>query len=88
MKTRIAQSGRNRPQEYGGPEPTTERVDDSISATGIDPLDVGKLVLRAVKENQLYIFTHQPYRAQVEARPAPSARRPPRASSQARVGSK
>jgi NAD(P)-dependent dehydrogenase (short-subunit alcohol dehydrogenase family) len=68
VRTRIADSARSRPDEYGGPVVAGEAVQANINQVGIDPMGVAALVLRAVKENQLYIFTHQEYRAQVEAR--------------------
>ncbi len=68
VKTRIAQSGRNRPDRFGGPEPTAAAVNAGIEATGYDPMHVAELVLRAVQQNQPYILTHPEYRPQVEAR--------------------
>ena len=36
--------------------------------TGIDPASVAARVLTAIRENQLYVFTHPGMRAQVEGR--------------------
>jgi NAD(P)-dependent dehydrogenase (short-subunit alcohol dehydrogenase family) len=68
VKTGIANSGRNRPSQFGGPEPVTERVQAGIDATGYDPLDVAKLVLRCVEANQLYVFTHPEWKELIAAR--------------------
>ena len=68
VRTGIANSGRNRPDEYGGPQSGEARVQAGIDATGFDPMEVGALVLRAVRENQLYIFTHEMYRQPLKDR--------------------
>ena len=59
VQTRITQSRRNRQQQFGGPifsEPlpaARERRPDVL-----DPMEVGALVVRGIKENRLYIHTH------------------------------
>jgi len=68
VKTGIANSGRLRPDRFGGKEEVTDRVQAGISATGYEPSDIGEIVLRAVKEEQLYILTHPEFKPQVEAR--------------------
>ena len=67
VKTGIGNSARNRPDRFGGPAPT-DAVQANIDATGYDPMDVAGLVLKAVRENQVYIFTHPEFRPMVEAR--------------------
>jgi NAD(P)-dependent dehydrogenase (short-subunit alcohol dehydrogenase family) len=74
VRTRIHESGRARPDRYGG----RGEVDAGIAATqreaaenvlhGIDPEIVGTRVVEAVKAGELYIFTHPPMRDFVEAR--------------------
>ena len=67
VRTGIGNSGRNRPDRFGGPAPT-DAVQANIDATGYDPMDVAGLVLKAVQENQVYILTHPEFRPMVEAR--------------------
>ncbi|MCA6108250.1 SDR family NAD(P)-dependent oxidoreductase [Bradyrhizobium cenepequi] len=76
VRTRIGESGRNRPPRYG-PAPTLDP--DSPAAAmvaeiarqlqaGIDPADVAARVLAAIREDRLYVFTHPGRRAEVETR--------------------
>jgi NAD(P)-dependent dehydrogenase (short-subunit alcohol dehydrogenase family) len=66
VRTRIGESGRNRPQHYG---PANAYAPDSPAAamvamiaelikTGLDPSEVAARVLTAIREDELYIFTH------------------------------
>ncbi len=74
VRTRIHESGRARQDKYGG----VGDVDPGVAATreeaaqnvlnGIDPDIVGNRVLEAVRNGELYIFTHPAMRAFVEAR--------------------
>ena len=74
VRTRIHESGRARQEKYGG----IGDVDPGVAATreeaaqnvlnGIDPDIVRNRVLEAVKNNELYIFTHPAMRAFVEGR--------------------
>ena len=65
VDTRIWEAGRNRPTERGGPE-TYERPDRLLPARVLDPLVVGRHVLRAIREDALYIITHTERREQIE----------------------
>ena len=65
VDTRIWEAGRNRPAERGGPE-TYERPDRLLPARVLDPLVVGRHVLRAIREDALYIITHTERREQIE----------------------
>jgi NAD(P)-dependent dehydrogenase (short-subunit alcohol dehydrogenase family) len=66
VRTRIWESSRNRPQRYGPaqtPDPASQA--GKLAATlaelgqfGLDPSDVAAQVLAAIRENQLYVFTH------------------------------
>ena len=76
VRTRIGESGRNRPGRYGQSQPLdpaspaaamVAEIATQIAA-GIDPATVAARVLTAVRENELYIFTHPGMRAKVEAR--------------------
>ena len=66
VETRIWQAGRNRPAERGGPE-TWERPGRLEGERVIGPLEVGRRVLHAIRENELYAITHPERRHQVEA---------------------
>jgi NAD(P)-dependent dehydrogenase (short-subunit alcohol dehydrogenase family) len=66
VRTRIMESGRNRPHRYGSarmPDPNSH--DGKLLAqlielnqTGLDPADVAAQALVAIQENELYVFTH------------------------------
>ncbi len=66
VETRIWQAGRNRPAERGGPE-TWERPGRLDGERVIGPLEVGRRVLHAIRENELYAITHPERKHQVEA---------------------
>lgn len=78
VRTRISDSGRNRPERYGTTQPLdpaspagqlTAQVADLVRA-GLDPEGVAAQVLDAVREDDLYVFTHHgpEWRAMLEAR--------------------
>lgn len=66
VRTRIAESARNRPARYGAPrrpDPASAAgalavKQAALAATGLDPMAVAAQVLDAVRENRLYVFTH------------------------------
>jgi len=59
VKTRIYQSGESRPERFGGPyeEPGNHPFVQELE-TGLEPDDVGDRVVRAIRERELYVFTH------------------------------
>ncbi len=76
VRTRITESARNRPERYGPartPEPASpasqlaahiaERVQ-----SGLDPSEAAALVLVAIREDELYVFTHPEMRPAAEER--------------------
>jgi NAD(P)-dependent dehydrogenase (short-subunit alcohol dehydrogenase family) len=71
VKTRIFESSRTRQEKFGkaeapaGDEPS---VGQKLVQAGMDPDIVGACVLEAVRDNDLYIFTHPDMRPAVEAR--------------------
>ena len=76
VRTRIGESGRNRPERYGQSQPLdpaapagamVAEIARQIEA-GLDPATVARRVLTAIREDQLYVFTHPGMRAEVEAR--------------------
>lgn len=70
VATRIVEAGRNRPDEHGGPEDVpdfAEPIRQGIAA-GMPPSDVAARVVDAIRNNHLYIVTHEDTREGVEAR--------------------
>jgi NAD(P)-dependent dehydrogenase (short-subunit alcohol dehydrogenase family) len=76
VRTKIPDSARNRQSRYGPtrkPEPGGAAAAlaahlSGNNAAGLDPADVAQLVLKAIRENQLYVFTHPEMRDEVEER--------------------
>lgn len=76
VRTRIGESGRNRPERYGA----TQALDPASPAglllahiaerlqSGLDPSKVAARVLAAIREDDLYVFTHPEMRVDVEER--------------------
>lgn len=66
VRTRIGESGRNRPQHYGSanayapdsPAAAMVAMIAELIKTGLDPSEVAARVLTAIREDELYIFTH------------------------------
>jgi NAD(P)-dependent dehydrogenase (short-subunit alcohol dehydrogenase family) len=65
VRTRISGSARNRQQRFGKlhidpASPAGKHVarQAELAQAGIDPADVAAQTLRAIKENELYVFTH------------------------------
>jgi NAD(P)-dependent dehydrogenase (short-subunit alcohol dehydrogenase family) len=78
VRTRINESGRNRPARYGPaqvPDPASPagimraRIIE-LTQSGLDPADVATQVVSAIKDEELYVFTHpgSRWRAELEAR--------------------
>jgi NAD(P)-dependent dehydrogenase (short-subunit alcohol dehydrogenase family) len=76
VRTGIGESGRNRPARYGASQPLdplspaaamVAEIAKSLQA-GLDPADVAARVIGAIRDDQLYIFTHPGMRAEVEDR--------------------
>ncbi len=76
VRTRIWESGRNRPERYG-PTQTPDPASPAgklvaqlaeLGRSGLDPSDVAARVLTAIREDKLYVFTHPQMRAEVEER--------------------
>lgn len=76
VRTRISESGRNRPERYG-PRRTLDPsspagalaawIAERVQA-GMEPSHVAARVLTAIREDELYIFTHPEMRAGMEER--------------------
>ena len=71
VKTRIHESGRGRQEKYGGvPDANADAGQEmaQMVLNGIDSGVVGKRVLEAIKDGELYIFTHPEMKAFAAAR--------------------
>ena len=77
VRTRIGASGRNRPERYGQSQPLdpaspsaamVAEIARNIDA-GLEPDAVAARVLAAIRDDELYIFTHPGMRAEVEQKP-------------------
>jgi NAD(P)-dependent dehydrogenase (short-subunit alcohol dehydrogenase family) len=77
VRTRILESGRNRPERYGPPQAALDPATPAgamaaqaaeLVQSGLDPSRVALLVLAAIREDELYVFTHPETRAKVEER--------------------
>lgn len=76
VRTRIGESGRNRPQRYGEAEgldpasPAAALVAHIAGrlATGLDPDNVAARVLTAIRNDELYVFTDPEMTAEAEER--------------------
>jgi len=76
VRTGIGESGRNRPQRYGptpslDPNSPAAAVVAEIAArlqAGLDPAAVAERVLDAIRNDELYVFTHPNMRGEVDER--------------------
>jgi NAD(P)-dependent dehydrogenase (short-subunit alcohol dehydrogenase family) len=57
VRTQLADGGRNRPEHLGAGGAAPEFMVQALNE-GMDPLEVGRTVVRAIEANQLYVFTH------------------------------
>lgn len=76
VRTKIGESGRNRPERYGTSQPLdpaspaaamVAEIAKNLQA-GLDPADVAARVIAAIRDDRLYVFTHPGMRAEVEGR--------------------
>ena len=71
VATRIVEAGRNRPEEYGGPEQPYLDVmgsGESVPQEMITPEILAQMILRAIHENELYVLSHPETQPAVEER--------------------
>ena len=69
VNTDLSHSGKYRPQKYGGAIETNDNHELAKAAgAGTDPVQFGRWVINAIKQNQLYVITHPEDRELVEAR--------------------
>jgi NAD(P)-dependent dehydrogenase (short-subunit alcohol dehydrogenase family) len=72
----IGQSGRNRPQRYGPAQPPDPKSPAAAIVAeiarrleaGLDPAAVAARVLEAIRNDELYVFTHPDMREEVDQR--------------------
>ena len=76
VRTRIGESGRNRGERYG-PAQTPDPASPAgklaaniriLLQSGLDPSEVARQALTAIRENELYVFTHPDMRDEVDER--------------------
>jgi NAD(P)-dependent dehydrogenase (short-subunit alcohol dehydrogenase family) len=76
VRTRIGESGRNRPERYGAtqtPDPASPaglllaHIAERLQS-GLDPSQIAARVLAAIRGDELYVFTHPEMRGEVEER--------------------
>jgi NAD(P)-dependent dehydrogenase (short-subunit alcohol dehydrogenase family) len=76
VRTGIGESGRIRPERYGetqtydpaSPNGQMLALITASIAAGLDPADVAARVLAAIRDDQLYVFTHPDMRGHVDVR--------------------
>jgi NAD(P)-dependent dehydrogenase (short-subunit alcohol dehydrogenase family) len=76
IKTSIMDAGRNRQARYGPwrrPDPASPAGQLAAqlaegSRTGMDPMALAARVLKAIRDDELYVFTHPEWRAEAEQR--------------------
>jgi NAD(P)-dependent dehydrogenase (short-subunit alcohol dehydrogenase family) len=71
-RTNIREAGQNRPAKFrtgsGYAEQEARLAKREDAADWADPLDAGERVVKAIRENQLYVVTHGEFRGWVEQR--------------------
>jgi NAD(P)-dependent dehydrogenase (short-subunit alcohol dehydrogenase family) len=69
VNTQIYRSGENRPARFGGPFALAgnDPLQDELK-TGLDPDTVGERVVRAMRAQEFFVFTHMETRAWLEQR--------------------
>lgn len=76
VRTRIGESGRNRPERYGQPQKLDPASPAGVMVaeiarrlqSGLDPSEVAARVLSAIRDSELYVFTHPNMRDEVDER--------------------
>ena len=69
VRTQIGVAGRNRPDDYGGPNDDLAfgQAGSGLSG-GMDPEEAGRIAVRGIKAGRRLVLTHPETREQVEAR--------------------
>lgn len=74
VRTQMPHNGRNRPDRFGGPFDLASDAENAernarylaAAESGLDPIEVAAMVLDAMAERRLYVFTHPEQRDDVE----------------------
>jgi len=66
--TGIVKAARNRTDEFGGANDEFNPLVQKAIEAGFDPEETGRIVREAVRDGDLYIFTHAESRAAIEKR--------------------
>jgi NAD(P)-dependent dehydrogenase (short-subunit alcohol dehydrogenase family) len=70
MRTRIVETSiRNRPKRFGeltAASPEGREAMEGLVRAGMDPHEVAEKVMHGIRENELFIFSHQEWRSTVE----------------------
>ncbi len=67
VRTNLLDADRNRPARLGDAGGRADAIKDALEA-GIEPTAVGECVVRGIRENSAYIFTHPEFRDIIESR--------------------
>lgn len=72
VRTSIFTSAATRPERFGGAytRPEQEAMRSTTSSQALDPDVIGERVVRAIQDNEFYIFTHTNERQTIQARHA------------------
>ena len=72
VRSRIHELGQNRPARFQASDAFTAAAEKlgkrQVSALWMEPEEVGRMVLKAILEDQLYVITHGEWRGAVQAR--------------------
>ena len=70
VRSRIVEAGRNRPEEYGGPEAPIRAMlpGEGVPQAMIEPEDLAQRLVRCIRQNNLYLVSHPETQPAVEAR--------------------
>ena len=72
VRTRLAESTRNRASRFGRPRELSALEKErgeflaALIQAGMDPLQIARMVMTAIRDNDLYVFTHPELRPFIE----------------------
>jgi NAD(P)-dependent dehydrogenase (short-subunit alcohol dehydrogenase family) len=66
VRTRLAEADRNRPAHLGRAGGRVDSIREGLES-GMDPIEVGECVVRGIRANAAYIFTHPEFREALES---------------------
>ena len=69
VRTRLHESAKNRPARLGGPyRRAQQHFLEQATADGLAPIEVGERLVRAIRDDEFFVFTHSSPRPWIEAR--------------------